>query len=60
MTDTPRKRSDTATDTPRGHGKDEQPEPEDWREPGGDVKEPPPPGAAGTTEEKFPRKGDIK
>jgi hypothetical protein len=36
----------------------EHPEPEDSREPGGDVKEPPLPGTAGT-EEKFPRKGEI-
>ena len=44
--------------TPRDSEATEHPEPEDWREPGGDVKEPPLPGTAGT-EEKFPRKGEI-
>jgi hypothetical protein len=41
-------------------GEDERPpdiQPNDPVEPGGDVREPPPPGTAGT-EEKFPRKGD--
>jgi hypothetical protein len=41
--------------TPQDNEATEHPEPEDWREPGGDVKEPPLP----STEEKFPRKGDI-
>ena len=44
--------------TPRESEAAEHPEPEDWREPGGEVKEPPLPGTAGT-EEKFPRKGEI-
>jgi hypothetical protein len=58
MTDTPHKPSDTPGNPPRGRGGDEQPERKDGREPGGDVREPPPPGTAGT-EEKFPRKGEI-
>jgi hypothetical protein len=44
--------------TPRDSETTEQPKPEDSREPGGDVKEPPLPGTAGT-EEKFPRQGEI-
>jgi hypothetical protein len=48
---------DTPGGPPRG-GENEPPQPEDPREPGGDVKEPPPPGTAGN-EEKFPRKGDV-
>jgi hypothetical protein len=53
-----RKSSDIPAGPPRGRGENERPEPKDWREPGGDVREPPPPGTAGT-EEKFPRKGEI-
>jgi hypothetical protein len=47
-------------DSPRPEGGDgPHPGPdEDWRESGGDVEEPPPPGTSGT-EEKFPRKGEI-
>jgi hypothetical protein len=44
--------------TPRDSEATEHPEPEDWREPGGEVKEPPLPGTA-STEERFPRKGEI-
>jgi hypothetical protein len=57
MTATPRKPSDIPKDPPRGREED-PPGPEDWREPAGDVREPPPPGTAGI-EEKFPRKGEI-
>jgi hypothetical protein len=58
MKDTPRKPSDTPPGPPRGRDEDEKPAPKEWREPGGDVKEPPPPGIAGT-EERFPREGEI-
>jgi hypothetical protein len=54
-------KSHVASDAPRAppdNQATEHPEPEDWREPGGDVKEPPLPGTA-STEEKFPRKGEI-
>ena len=47
-----------ASEAPPDNQTTEHPEPEDWREPGGDVKEPPLPGTA-STEEKFPRKGEI-
>jgi hypothetical protein len=57
MTAIPRERSDKPNDPPSGGGEDEGPK-DDWREPGGDVKEPPPPGTT-PNEEKFPRKGEL-
>jgi hypothetical protein len=44
--------------TPQDNEVTEHPKPQDWRDPGGDVKEPPLPGTA-STEEKFPRKGET-
>jgi hypothetical protein len=58
MPDTPHKTSHGPKDpSPQEEGQ-RHPEPSDWREPGGDVKEPPLPGTLGN-EEKFPRKGEI-
>jgi hypothetical protein len=56
MTGTPRTTS--PKDPPRQEEGRHHPEPEDRREPGGEVEEPPLPGTSGN-EEKFPRKGDI-
>jgi hypothetical protein len=58
MTGAPRTPSDAPKRPPRQEENQHHPEPEDWREPGGDVKEPPLPGTSGN-EEKFPRKGEI-
>lgn len=58
MTGTQPEQPDKSRDSPRGGREDERPGPRDWREPGGDVKEPPRPGTAGT-QEKFPRKGEV-
>jgi hypothetical protein len=59
MPGTPRKPSNAPRDPPcPDSGEGPHPEPKDWREPGGDVKEPPLPGTS-STEEKFPRKGEI-
>ena len=57
MPGTPRKPSD-APAVPPPQDEERRPEPNDWREPGGDVKEPPPPGTAGT-DEKFLREREI-
>jgi hypothetical protein len=56
-----RRKPDKPDAPPYSGGEDERPpgiQPNDPVEPGGDVKEPPPPGTVGT-EEKFPRKGDL-
>ena len=58
MTDAPRTTSDAPQNPPRRKEDPHHPKPKDWREPGGDVREPPLPGTAGN-EEKFPRKGEI-
>lgn len=58
MTGAPRIRPDDSKDPPRQEEDRHHPEPKDWREPGGDVQEPPLPGTSGN-EEKFPRKGEI-
>jgi hypothetical protein len=58
MPGTPRKPSDAPAVPPPQDEEERRPEPNDWREPGGDVKEPPLPGTA-RTDEKFPRKGEI-
>jgi|SRR5580658_7104702 hypothetical protein len=58
MTDAPRTTSDAPQNPPRQKEDPRHPKPEDWREPGGDVREPPLPGTAGK-EEKFPRKGEV-
>jgi hypothetical protein len=44
-------------DDPSGGAEVELPK-EDWREPGADVKEPPPPGTTPNAE-RFPRKGEL-
>ena len=57
MTANPPPQSDKPNDPPFGGGEDERP-PENWREPGHDVKEPPAPGT-GPQEEKLPRRGEV-
>ena len=58
MTDAPRTTFDAPQNPPRQKEDPHPPESKDWREPGGDVQEPPLPGTSGN-EEKFPRKGEI-
>lgn len=58
MIGAPRTTPDDPKDLSRQKEEPHHPEPKDWREPGGDVKEPPLPGTSGN-EEKFPRKGEI-
>jgi hypothetical protein len=58
MTRAPRTTSDDPKDPSRQKEGPHHPEPKGWREPGGDVQEPPLPGTSGN-EEKFPRKGEI-
>jgi hypothetical protein len=58
MPDTSHQPSGASEKPPGADDEKDRPGREDWREPGGDVREPPPPGTAGS-EEKFPRKGEI-